>query len=151
MAESLSCWKCGTPLEAVLLPIGRRDECPACGADLHACRMCEFYDPAVSKSCREPMADEVEEKERANFCDYFRATPRPAAAGGGTEAEAARAKLQRLFGGKAGFGDEAGGTSGALEREARAAQSKARDEAAAARERLDKLFGSKRNSGKDQE
>jgi hypothetical protein len=105
--------------------------------------MCDFYDPAVSKSCREPVADEVEEKERANFCDYFRATPRRGVAGGGTEAEEARAKLERLFGGKA------GGASGALEREARAAQSKARDEAADARERLDKLFGGKRESGKD--
>ena len=32
---------------------------------------------AVAKHCREPIAEEVKDKERANFCDYFK--PRPGA------------------------------------------------------------------------
>lgn len=34
--------------------------------------MCRFYDPAVTEQCTEDDAEEVREKERANFCDYFR-------------------------------------------------------------------------------
>ncbi|VAX07725.1 hypothetical protein MNBD_GAMMA26-833 [hydrothermal vent metagenome] len=34
--------------------------------------MCEFYDPLVSTSCREPIADVVNNKEKANFCGYYK-------------------------------------------------------------------------------
>jgi len=37
--------------------------------------MCRFYDTSVAQACREPMADEVKDKTRANFCDYFEPTP----------------------------------------------------------------------------
>jgi len=30
-----------------------------------------FYDRAVSKQCRETVAELVREKEKANFCEYF--------------------------------------------------------------------------------
>jgi hypothetical protein len=51
--------------------IGRRDECPFCRADVHCCLNCRFYDPAASKQCREPAAELVRDKKRANYCDYF--------------------------------------------------------------------------------
>jgi len=51
--------------------IGRREMCPHCGADLHACLNCRFYDPGAYNACREPQAERGLEKERANFCDYF--------------------------------------------------------------------------------
>ena len=51
--------------------IGLRDECEFCGADLHSCKSCEFYDPKVYNECRETSADVVREKDRANFCDYY--------------------------------------------------------------------------------
>ena len=136
----LTCWKCGSPLR-IPLPIGRRDDCPSCHADLHVCRQCEFYDPQASKACREPMADEVSEKERGNFCDYFRATSR-GVAGASQAAESAKAKLDALFGGKPAAGKPVAGKS-SLEREATGQASKAQDEAAAAREKLERLFGKK--------
>ena len=34
--------------------------------------MCEFFDPNVPNQCREDDADDVHEKERANFCEWFR-------------------------------------------------------------------------------
>jgi hypothetical protein len=132
-AEALACWKCGSALR-IPLPIGRRDDCPACHADLHVCRQCEFYDPRVSKACREPMADEVSDKERGNFCDYFRASTRGRATESG-EAAAAKAKLDALFGGKS-----APSASG-VERQAADQAAKPQDDAAAAREKLEKLFG----------
>ncbi len=51
--------------------ISRRDECPACRADLRCCLNCMFYDRSASKQCREPAAELVQDKTRANYCDYF--------------------------------------------------------------------------------
>lgn len=98
MDDSLVCWKCGGSISELPLPLARLAECPACAADLHVCKLCEFYAKGVSKGCREPIADEVKEKERANFCGYF--TPRPDAhvARDDTAARSARAELDSLFG-----------------------------------------------------
>ena len=51
--------------------IGRRDTCDRCGADLHSCIQCRHYDTSYSNDCREPQAELVTDKEKANFCDYF--------------------------------------------------------------------------------
>jgi hypothetical protein len=102
----LVCWKCGASLAGLSLPLRRQDECRACGAELHACRLCEFYDTAVAKSCREPVAEEVKDKTRANFCDYFK--PRAHAfTAAGDAAGRARSELESLFGGAAGPGADA--------------------------------------------
>ena len=66
----MHCFSCGKDL-GVLDTIGRRDECDSCGADLHVCKNCRFYDVNSYNECREPSADVVREKERSNFCDYF--------------------------------------------------------------------------------
>ena len=34
--------------------------------------MCEFYDSTVPKQCREDDAEEVIEKDRLNFCEWFK-------------------------------------------------------------------------------
>jgi len=97
MKHGLVCWKCGADLEALTLPLSRRDECARCRAELHVCRMCVEFDTGVAKHCREPIAEEVTHKEQANFCDYFR--PRPGAWSAPTSAAAnARSELERLFG-----------------------------------------------------
>ena len=132
---SLSCWKCGSALDDMPMPLRRRDECPACGVDLHVCRMCEFYDTSVAKSCREPVAEEVTDKERAHFCDYFRAQSGLHAAGGVTEAEGARAQLEAMFGIESKAGDR--GSAG----EAESLMERKRAKADEARKQLDALFG----------
>ncbi len=75
--------------------VGRKDECPSCRADLHCCLNCRFYDRAASKECREPMAEMVKEKNKANFCDFFtyaETRDNPA-----KEAEKSRTALDALF------------------------------------------------------
>ncbi len=89
-----TCFKCKKEL-ALGREIGRRDECPFCSADLHCCRNCRFYDPAAPKQCREPQAELVREKEKANFCDFFTFADRAAAESGGVDK--ARAALDNLF------------------------------------------------------
>lgn len=97
-ARDLVCWKCGGSLAELSLPLRRLEECPACGADLHVCRMCEFYDERVAKKCREPVADEVKDKERANFCDYLRPRADAFTAPEHGAAHQAHADLEALFG-----------------------------------------------------
>ncbi len=135
MSDSLNCWKCGSALDDMPMPLRRRDECPACDTDLHVCRMCEFYDTSVAKSCREPVAEEVTDKERSNFCDYFRARPGVHAAGGVGEAEAARAQLESMF------GVESKVTDRTSVGDAESLMDRKRAEAEEARKRLDGLFG----------
>lgn len=67
----LDCWKCGASLAELTLPLSRTDSCRTCRAEVHVCRMCRFYDTSKAKYCAEPIADEVHDKTRANFCGYF--------------------------------------------------------------------------------
>ena len=68
-----NCYKCNEKLSLLAgSNIDRREECPHCFADIHCCMMCEFYDQSAYNECREPMADRHTEKEKSNFCDYFK-------------------------------------------------------------------------------
>jgi hypothetical protein len=122
----LVCWKCGASVTELPLPLSRLAECPKCRAYLHACRLCEFYDPRLTDQCREERAEEVLDKEHANFCDWFKPRPnayRPPDKG---KTQAAKSQLDALFGGQAAPGDKTD----------------------AARDRLDDLFGSNGKSKK---
>ena len=98
---SLHCYRCGESLDALSLPLSRLDLCPACEVSLHCCRMCAHYAPRRPTACDEEDAIEVRDKTGANFCDYF--APRPDAFSGAELAaeQAAKAKLDVLFGGSA--------------------------------------------------
>ncbi len=120
--ESLLCWKCGASLDEVPMPLSRLAECLSCRAELHVCRMCRFYNVSLAQDCSEPMAEEVKDKGRANFCEYFEPDPDafdPSAPGRG---ESSTAALDALFGGPA----ESPSTG---------------DDADAGRKALDDLFG----------
>jgi hypothetical protein len=96
---SLVCWKCGASLADLSLPLRRLDECRVCHAELHVCKMCEWYSVSVAKHCRETVAEEVKDKERANFCDYFKPRPGAYVAGDVSAQAKAQAELDALFGG----------------------------------------------------
>ena len=98
MVQALQCYRCGTSLAGLSLPLGRLDECPECTVQLHVCRMCRFYDPAVTKQCREDDAEEVREKSRANFCDYFTPSADAHDPSFVTADTKARSELDSLFG-----------------------------------------------------
>ncbi|MBI4083320.1 MAG: hypothetical protein HY423_11990 [Candidatus Lambdaproteobacteria bacterium] len=132
--QPLYCWRCDAELQGLPQPLGRRDDCPACGASLRACRMCAHFDRMASKACREPVAEEVVDKEAANFCDYFRARPGRWSAAGDRGAAESKARLAALFGEAAGAGVPTTG-------EAPAPPAAGESEAERARARLDALFG----------
>ena len=91
---SRACYRCGREV-GELERVGRRDACLACGAELHCCRNCRFYDPGYHNECREPQAERQVDKEHGNFCDYFSFAEGAQAAA--SRADDARAKLDALF------------------------------------------------------
>ena len=71
MSESYTHWKCAGPLQELLLPLPQ---------------------------CREPVADNVSDKQRANFCGYFQINPQAYADPSDQAADSQ--KLDALFGGE---------------------------------------------------
>jgi hypothetical protein len=66
------CFSCQKELKFSDLKIGFREECPYCRADVHVCKNCLFWDPKVYNECKETAADVVREKDRANYCEFFK-------------------------------------------------------------------------------
>ena len=110
MSANLVCWKCAASLSAYSLPLERLAECKQCHADLHVCRLCQFYNPRLSDHCDEPMAEFVREIERANFCDYFKPRAHAFVAADSQATQAARSELDALFGKPAASASKSSGT-----------------------------------------
>lgn len=106
-ATELVCWKCGASLVPLPLPLSRLAECPKCRAYLHCCRLCHFYNLRITSQCDEDRAEEVRDKEGANFCDWFKPRPEAHRPPGQDKTQAAKATLDSLFGGAPTSGDKA--------------------------------------------
>jgi hypothetical protein len=95
------CYFCGDAVSLDDAP-GFGETCPTCGKDMHVCLMCSFYAPQARWACRETVESQVLEKDKRNFCDYFRLSPefRKATIGdskGRSKAEAAKSAFDALF------------------------------------------------------
>jgi len=98
VSHNLVCWNCGTSLAQLSLPLRRLDECPKCRAELHVCKLCVDYDTRVAKHCREPTAEEVRDKTKANFCDFYKPRAGAYTAPNTSEVDKAKSELEKLFG-----------------------------------------------------
>lgn len=98
-AAEYSCWRCGTSLEGVPFPVSRLSTCLKCGSELYVCLMCRFHDPKLNDGCREERAEHVQEKARANFCEYLELRTGAFQAKDEAPTSKARAELDALFGG----------------------------------------------------
>lgn len=101
VSDRLSCWQCGNILKNVILPMSRREECPLCSADQHVCKMCKEFDGR--NNCSESRAEDVSDREKANFCDYFSPSGAVSVKASGQQARKqkesdAKAQLAALFG-----------------------------------------------------
>lgn len=94
----MKCHRCG---EAIDIEAGQKvaksEECPQCYADVRCCKMCVFYDTTVANSCREPSAQRVFDKEKSNFCDFFRLGGGPSGPGARDSKDEILAKAESLF------------------------------------------------------
>ncbi len=87
------CWSCSK-----IIPVNnyhRLDRCDSCGRDTHACKNCEFHDRSFNNECRESQADRVVDKEKSNFCDFFKPSDR--AGGSAASKDALKAAAEALF------------------------------------------------------
>ena len=72
MSDKLTCHSCHKELTLEpAIKVAKSEECPYCYASVRCCKMCNFYDLKSYNECREPSADRIVEKEKANFCDFF--------------------------------------------------------------------------------
>lgn len=90
------CHHCGTELK-IEGRILRSDECPRCSSDVHSCLNCNNYDPHAHNKCREPQAEWVTDRERANFCDFFSANSLKPTKAFKSPASDARSAFDSLF------------------------------------------------------
>jgi len=60
--------------------------------------MCVYFDTAVPKQCAEDDAEEVSDKEKVNFCEWFKPAAGVFDSVGATKAARARGDLDALFG-----------------------------------------------------
>lgn len=81
------------------MPLSRLSVCLKCSSELYVCKLCEFHEPKLRQGCLEDRAEHVQEKEHANFCDYFRPRPNAHVPRDQSKTAAARAGLDALFGG----------------------------------------------------
>lgn len=96
------CFNCGNKWILANAP-GRRDTCENCDTDFRCCYNCIHHDPIVAHQCRERRAEPVQEKDRANYCEYFdfakRIFKKPTRNAGDSNREnAARDALKKLLG-----------------------------------------------------
>ncbi|GMV41586.1 MAG: hypothetical protein AMXMBFR64_33020 [Myxococcales bacterium] len=119
-----ACYKCKEEL-VFEVKIGRRDTCPNCAAYLHCCFNCSYWDPNVHNQCTENQGEFIRDRAEGNFCLYF--TFAQIGEDRTSEADAAKSRLEALFGGKPGGSAAPRPSAPSKEDEARA--------------RLEKLFG----------
>ena len=90
-----TCFGCGTAFNSDV-QIFRSTTCPSCRKDAHVCLNCRFYDTSAHMDCRESIAEPVAQKDRSNFCEYFKLREGTAVTGPAA-GDHAREKLDNLF------------------------------------------------------
>src|SRR5437016_2129520 len=67
---NIRCASCAATLEPRITADSR---CTKCGADLHSCRQCTFFDPGAHFECRKPITARIANKQARNACELFEA------------------------------------------------------------------------------
>ncbi len=63
------CFNCS----ATLAPdVDFRGNCPKCGAALHCCKQCAYFEPSTRFQCVKPIPVRIAPKDQANECALFR-------------------------------------------------------------------------------
>lgn len=90
------CAACGVVLPALSEPLG---QCPKCGAELHSCKQCQHFDPAIRYECTEPIEKRIADKAARNECEFFtlKVTTERDTSGVGSRPDDARKAFENLF------------------------------------------------------
>ena len=66
--QKVRCAACGATLQP---GIAIDSSCSKCGAALHSCRQCTFFDPGAHFECRKPITARIANKQARNTCELF--------------------------------------------------------------------------------
>ena len=70
------CSLCGAILPPTSTEINFSTRCPKCGAGLHSCKNCTFFDPSSRFECAEVVTERIVRKDSCNQCQFFKARTR---------------------------------------------------------------------------
>jgi hypothetical protein len=65
------CALCGKTLPETLGGIEAESTCPSCGADLHTCTNCAFFNTSSRWECSKPIPERIAPKDARNNCTFF--------------------------------------------------------------------------------
>ena len=91
------CYNCKKEIE-IEGKVGREELCPHCGAYLHCCLNCRFYDEYAHNKCKEPRSEWVSDREKGNFCEYFQFKDSALEKDKDRRKREAEKRLKKLFG-----------------------------------------------------
>ena len=57
--------------------ISFRSECSSCGASLHSCQNCRYYQVGLSNDCKIPGTERIVDRAAGNFCEEFKPSDKP--------------------------------------------------------------------------
>jgi hypothetical protein len=63
------CFNCSTTLQP---GVDFNGACPKCGAELHCCKQCNYFDPSTRFQCAKPIPVRIAIKDKANECTLFK-------------------------------------------------------------------------------
>ena len=63
------CYNCSTALPS---EIDWRGACPKCGAALHCCKQCSYFEPSTRFQCLKPVPARISPKDTGNECELFK-------------------------------------------------------------------------------
>lgn len=97
--EVRRCAMCGAQLARSFSDIEFSSQCPKCGADLHSCKNCVFFDPAQRFECSQQIPKRIAGKDVRNDCEFFegRTTAEKITTSGSQKPQDARDAFENLF------------------------------------------------------
>lgn len=63
------CYNCATTLPP---DASFNGPCPKCGAQLHCCKQCSYFEPSTRFQCQKPIPLRIALKDQANECSLFK-------------------------------------------------------------------------------
>src|SRR5271154_2097066 len=72
MVQSVTAARCFNCSTTLLPDIELQGKCPKCGAALHCCKQCSYFEPSTRFQCLKPVPVRIAAKDQANECTLFK-------------------------------------------------------------------------------
>lgn len=100
MEQVIRCANCGAKISrADSDDVELKSTCPKCGAFLHSCKHCAYFDPSQRFECTEQIPKRIARKDLPAKCEYFsiRTTVEKITSTSSNTPESARDAFESLF------------------------------------------------------